>query len=352
MGLTLPGMTIVCGDSHTATHGAFGAIAFGIGTSQVEHVLATQTLHMAKPKSMLVKLRGVVSPEATAKDVALAMIRAIGTGGMAGYLAEFQGTVIDQMSMEGRMTLCNMAIEAGSRSGLVAPDETTFAYLEGRDRAPQGADWEEAKAVWGSYRSAPDATFDNVVELDLEGLRPQVTWGTTPAQTCDIDGTVPYPDAMEDDTARDMAERALQYMGLRGGERISDIEIGTVFIGSCTNGRIEDLRAAAQILEGRTVAPGLRALAVPGSELIKRQAENEGLHDIFLSAGFEWRNPGCSMCIGMNGDTVRPGEHAASTSNRNFEGRQGPGARTHLVSPQTAAATAITGRLVGADAIR
>jgi len=352
MGLTLPGMTIVCGDSHTATHGAFGAVAFGIGTSQVEQVLATQTLRMAKPKSMLVKLNGVVSSEATAKDVALAVIRAIGTDGGTGHLVEFRGAVIDCMSMEGRMTLCNMAIEAGARSGLIAPDETTFAYLEGRDRVPQGAAWEEAKAAWRTYRSAPDATFDKVIELDFAGLRPQVTWGTTPAQTCDIDGMVPDPSAMEDDTDREMAERALQYMGLCGGEKFSDIEIGTVFIGSCTNGRIEDLRAAAKVLEGRTVAPGLRALAVPGSEQIKRQAESEGLHEIFLAAGFEWRNPGCSMCIGMNGDTVRPGEHAASTSNRNFEGRQGPGARTHLVSPQTAAATAITGRLVSADVIR
>ncbi|MEV0157912.1 3-isopropylmalate dehydratase large subunit [Micromonospora sp. NPDC050686] len=348
MGLTLPGMTIVCGDSHTATHGAFGAVAFGIGTSQVEHVLATQTLRMAKPRSMLVRLTGTISPQATAKDVALAVIRAIGTDGGTGHLIEFQGPVIDAMSMEGRMTLCNMAIEAGARSGLVAPDETTFAYLEGRERVPAGADWERAKAAWATYRSAPDAVFDKVVELDLDGLGPQVTWGTNPGQTTDIDGAVPDPAAITDPGARDAATRALAYMGLRPGQRIADIPIRTVFIGSCTNGRLEDLRAAADVVKGRAVAEGITALVVPGSEQIKRQAEAEGLDAVFTAAGFQWRNPGCSMCIAMNGDVVEPGTHAASTSNRNFEGRQGPGARTHLVSPRVAAATAISGRLTAA----
>jgi 3-isopropylmalate/(R)-2-methylmalate dehydratase large subunit len=347
MGLTLPGMTIVCGDSHTATHGAFGAVAFGIGTSQVEHVLATQTLRMAKPKSMLVRLDGQISDDATAKDVALAVINRIGTGGGTGHLIEFQGEVIDRMSMEGRMTLCNMAIEAGARSGLIAPDQTTFDYLEGRDRAPQGEDWERAKQIWATYHSGPDAVFDTVVEIDLEGLRPLVTWGTNPGQSVEISGVVPDPAAIDDPISREAAVHALDYMGLKPLTKLSDIPISTVFIGSCTNGRLEDLRAAAAVVRGHQVAAGVSALAVPGSEQIKRAAEAEGLARIFTDAGFEWRNPGCSMCIGMNGDQVKAGTHAASTSNRNFEGRQGPGARTHLVSPETAAATAIAGYLTG-----
>lgn len=348
MGLTLPGMTIVCGDSHTATHGAFGAVAFGIGTSQVEHVLATQTLRMAKPKSMLVRLTGTPSAAATAKDVTLAVLRALGTDGGTGHLIEFQGPVIDGLSMEGRMTLCNMAIEAGARSGLIAPDETTFAYLEGRDRVPHGEQWERAKLEWAQYRSAPDAVFDRVVEIDLEGLGPQVTWGTNPGQVVDIDGTVPDPASLASASAREAAERALAYMDLQPGQKISEVPIGTVFVGSCTNGRIEDLRAAAEVARGRTVAPGVTALVVPGSEMIKRQAELEGLDQVFRDAGFEWRNPGCSMCIGMNGDSAAAGVHVASTSNRNFEGRQGTGSRTHLVSPASAAATALTGRLTSA----
>jgi len=349
MGLTLPGMTIVCGDSHTATHGAFGAVAFGVGTSQVEHVLATQTLRMVKPKSMLLRLTGDVSSDATAKDVALAVVRAIGTDGGTGHLIEFQGSVIDSMSMEGRMTLCNMAIEAGARSGLIAPDETTFAYLEGRDRVPTGQEWDLARAEWSSYCSAPDAIFDRTVEVDISGLRPQVTWGTSPAQVVEIGGSIPDPADMADPIEREAAVRALAYMSLAPKQLLSDILIGTVFIGSCTNGRIEDLRAAADVLRGRTVAAGVTALAVPGSEQVKRQAEAEGLDAVFIEAGFEWRNPGCSMCIGMNGDIVKAGVHSASTSNRNFEGRQGQGARTHLVSPASAAATAVVGHLAAAS---
>ncbi len=348
MGLTLPGMTIVCGDSHTATHGAFGAVAFGIGTSQVEHVMATQTLRMIKPGSMLVTLNGTIGPGATPKDVALAVIRAIGTAGGTGHLIEFQGPVIERMSMEGRMTLCNMAIEGGARSGLVAPDDVTFDYLEGRDRVPAGEDWQRAKAEWSGYRSHPKAVFDKVVELDLDGLAPMATWGTNPSQAVELDARIPDPEAMSDRHSRDTAKRALEYMGLQAGVRLSDIEIGTVFIGSCTNGRIEDLRAAAKVIEGRRVADGVTALVVPGSEQIKTQAESEGLDEVFRAAGFEWRIPGCSMCIAMNGDVVQPGVHSASTSNRNFEGRQGPGARTHLVSPETAAATAVSGRLTSA----
>lgn len=345
MGMTLPGMTIVCGDSHTSTHGAFGAIAFGIGTSQVEHVLATQTLRMAKPKSMRVRLEGTLDSEATAKDVALAVMKAVGTDGGTGHLIEFQGPVIDAMSMEGRMTLCNMAIEVGARSGVIAPDETTFAYLEGRERVPSGTDWDRAVAQWSAYRSAPDAVFDKEVVIDLQGLRPQVTWGTNPSQVVDIDGVVPDPSSFANPDAQVAATRALAYMGLTAGISMKDIEITTVFIGSCTNGRIEDLQAASEVVNGRKVANGVRALVVPGSEQIKRQAETEGMDKIFTAAGFEWRNPGCSMCIAMNGDFVKPGEHSASTSNRNFEGRQGNGARTHLVSPRVAAATALVGRL-------
>ncbi|MFG2879518.1 3-isopropylmalate dehydratase large subunit [Streptomyces sp. NPDC048337] len=347
MGLTLPGMLIVCGDSHTATHGAFGAVAFGIGTSQVEHVLATQTLRIAKPKSMRVLLKGTPSAEATAKDIALAVIRAIGTDGGTGHLIEFQGEAIERMSMEGRMTLCNMAIEAGARSGMIAADETTFAYLEGRDRAPKGEDWERAKEAWAAYRSAPDAEFDHEVVVDVDGLGAMVTWGINPGQAIEIDGRVPDPEAMADPVAREAGRRALDYMGLEAGQRLTEVPISTVFIGSCTNGRMEDLRAAAAVIEGRKVADEVTALVVPGSEQIKRQAEAEGLDRVFTEAGFEWRNPGCSMCIAVNGDRVPAGTHSASTSNRNFEGRQGPGARTHLVSPETAAATALLGHLAG-----
>lgn len=347
MGLTLPGMTIVCGDSHTATHGAFGAVAFGIGTSQVEHVLATQTLRMTKPKSMLVRLVGAPSADATAKDVALAVISSIGTDGGAGHLIEFQGPIVDRLSMEGRMTLCNMAIEAGARSGVVAPDETTFDYLEGRDRAPKGALWEAAKRDWARYRSAPDAEFDKVVELNLDGLGAMVTWGTRPSHASPITGAVPNPDTIDDQEAAEAVRRSLEYMNLAPAQQFNAIEIGTVFIGSCTNGRLEDFRAAASVLHGRKVAKGVTAIAVPGSESIKRQAEDEGIDKIFLDAGFEWRGSGCSMCIAMNGDQVPAGTHAASTSNRNFENRQGQGARTHLVSPETAAATAIRGFLTG-----
>ncbi|MFD0354965.1 3-isopropylmalate dehydratase large subunit [Streptomyces sp. NPDC127110] len=351
MGLTLPGMLIVCGDSHTATHGAFGAVAFGIGTSQVEHVLATQTLRIAKPKSMRVLVKGTPAAEATAKDIALAVIRAIGTDGGTGHLIEFQGDVIDRMSMEGRMTLCNMAIEAGARSGMIAPDETTFAYLEGRDRAPRGEDWERAKEAWAAYRSAPDAEFDREVVVDVDGLRAMVTWGINPGQAVAVDGRVPDPETMADPVSREAGRRALDYMGLEAGQRLADVPIRTVFIGSCTNGRMEDLRAAAAVVEGRKVAAEVTALVVPGSERIKRQAEAEGLDRVFTEAGFEWRNPGCSMCIAVNGDRVPTGTHSASTSNRNFEGRQGPGARTHLVSPETAAATALLGRLAGSAEI-
>ncbi|WP_298446189.1 3-isopropylmalate dehydratase large subunit [Ferrimicrobium sp.] len=351
MGLTLPGMTIVCGDSHTATHGAFGAIAFGIGTSQVEHVLATQTLRMMKPKSMAVRMQGVVSPEATPKDITLAMVKAIGTKGGTGHLIEFQGPVVEALSMEGRMTLCNMAIEAGARSGLVAPDEVTFAYLDGRDRVPKGDAWQKATAAWRTYRSEPYAEFDTVVDIDMDGLGPQVTWGTNPSQVADLDSEVPDPDQFHDAAIRDAARRALAYMNLRPGQRFSEIPLGTVFIGSCTNGRIEDLRAAANVLRGHKVAPGITALVVPGSEQVKREAEYEGLHEIFLEAGFEWRAPGCSMCIAMNGDRVASDTHAASTSNRNFEGRQGPGARTHLLSPESAAASAVVGRLATKNSV-
>nr|WP_018529957.1 3-isopropylmalate dehydratase large subunit [Streptomyces sp. SID8379] len=351
MGLTQPGMLIVCGDSHTATHGAFGAVAFGIGTSQVEHVLATQTLRISKPKSMRVLLTGTPAPDATAKDIALAVIRAIGTDGGTGHLIEFQGEAVEAMSMEGRMTLCNMAIEAGARSGMIAPDATTFAYLEGRERSPRGEDWARALKAWADCRSAPDAEFDRDVEVDVEGLGPMVTWGTNPGQVAEVDGTVPDPERMTDPVAREAGRRALEYMGLTAGQSLSDIEIGTVFIGSCTNGRMEDLRAAAAVVRGRKVAEAVTALVVPGSERIKRQAEAEGLDRVFADAGFEWRNPGCSMCIAVNGDRVPAGTHSASTSNRNFEARQGPGARTHLVSPETAAATALAGRLTRSDVV-
>ena len=345
LGLTQPGMTIVCGDSHTATHGAFGAIAFGIGTSQVEHVLATQTLRVARPKTMSVTLVGEPHPDVTAKDLALAVIRQIGHHGGTGHLIEFRGRPVEALSMEGRMTLCNMAIEAGARSGLVAPDETTFAWLRGRDRSPQGELWDRAVAHWSTLRTDDYAVFDKDVVVDVTGVGPMVTWGTNPGQAVPVGAPIPTTFASEQEQV--LAEAALAYMGLAPGQPTAEIPIHTVFIGSCTNGRLEDLRAAAGVIRkaGRPVASGIRAMVVPGSAAVKAQAEAEGLDSVFTDAGFDWRSPGCSMCVGMNGDTVPAGMHSASTSNRNFQGRQGPGARTHLVSPETAAATALAGHL-------
>jgi 3-isopropylmalate/(R)-2-methylmalate dehydratase large subunit len=334
-GLTQPGMTIVCGDSHTSTHGAFGALAFGIGTSEVEHVLATQTLPQRRPATMAVTVDGELPGGVTAKDLVLAVIGQIGTGGGAGHIIEYRGSAIRALSMEGRMTVCNMSIEAGARAGMIAPDDTTFAYLEGRDHAPKGPSWEEALSVWRS--------LDREVRLDASTLAPFVTWGTNPAQVVRLDGAVPDPAAIADDAEQDAADRALDYMDLVAGTPMRDIAVDTVFIGSCTNGRIEDLRAAAGVLEGRTVRAGMRAMVVPGSHRVKAQAEAEGLDTVFVGAGFEWREPGCSMCLAMNPDKLAPGERAASTSNRNFEGRQGRGGRTHLVSPAVAAATAVAG---------
>jgi len=342
-GWTQPGMTIVCGDSHTSTHGAFGALAFGIGTSEVEHVLATQTLPQVRPKTMAVTVEGALAPGVTAKDVALAVIGTIGTGGGIGHVIEYRGSAIRDLSMEGRMTLCNMSIEGGARAGLVAPDETTFAYLKGRDHAPTGDEWDAALALWRSLPTDEGATFDKEVVLDASTIRPHVTWGTNPAQVAAIDGSVPDPAGMTDAGDREAAERALAYMGLAAGTPIREIAVDTVFLGSCTNSRIEDLRAAAAVLQGRTVRTGLRALAVPGSHRVKAQAEAEGLDVVFTAAGFEWREPGCSMCLAMNPDKLAVGERCASTSNRNFEGRQGRGGRTHLVSPAVAAATAVAG---------
>ena len=342
-GWTQPGMTIVCGDSHTSTHGAFGALAFGIGTSEVEHVLATQTLPQVRPKTMAVTVEGALAPGVTAKDVALAVIGTIGTGGGIGHVIEYRGSAIRDLSMEGRMTLCNMSIEGGARAGLVAPDETTFAYLKGRDHAPTGDEWDAALALWRSLPTDEGATFDKEVVLDASTIRPHVTWGTNPAQVAAIDGSVPDPAGMTDAGDREAAERALAYMGLAAGTPIREIAVDTVFLGSCTNSRIEDLRAAAAVLQGRTVRTGLRALAVPGSHRVKAQAEAEGLDAVFTAAGFEWREPGCSMCLAMNPDKLAVGERCASTSNRNFEGRQGRGGRTHLVSPAVAAATAVAG---------
>jgi len=336
MGLTQPGMLIVCGDSHTSTHGAFGALAFGIGTSEVEHVLATQTLPQPRPGTMAITVEGELPRGVTAKDVILGIIHRIGTHGGVGHILEYRGSAIRSLSMEGRMTVCNMSIEAGARAGMIAPDDTTFAYLEGRPHAPKGADWERALEDWRSLASDPDAVFDREVRIDAAELRPYVTWGTTPAQSVTIDDVVPEP-------ADEAAERALAYMGLSPGTPIREIRPDTVFIGSCTNSRISDLREAAEVVRGRRVHPGLRAMVVPGSMLVKRQAEEEGLDRIFIEAGFEWRDAGCSMCLGMNPDRLAPGERSASTSNRNFEGRQGKGGRTHLVSPVVAAATAVAG---------
>jgi 3-isopropylmalate/(R)-2-methylmalate dehydratase large subunit len=343
LGLTQPGMVIVCGDSHTSTHGAFGAIAFGIGTSEVEHVLATQTIAQARPRTMAITVDGALPPEVSAKDVILGIIARIGVRGGAGAIVEYRGSTIRALSMEGRMTVCNMSIEAGARAGMVAPDDTTFAYLEGRPFAPKGAEWERALDAWRAMATDESASFDREVRIDAAALRPYVTWGTNPAQSATIDGAVPDPDAFDDPGRREAAERALAYQALRPGTPIRDIAVDAVFIGSCTNARIEDLRAAAGVLEGRRVRSGLRALVVPGSARVKEQAEREGLDRVFREAGFEWRSAGCSMCLGMNPDVLRPGERCASTSNRNFEGRQGPGGRTHLVSPVVAAATAVKG---------
>jgi len=348
-GLTQPGMTIVCGDSHTSTHGAFGALAFGIGTSEVEHVLATQTLPQRRPGTMAVTVDGELPAGVTAKDIVLAIIGRIGTGGGIGSVIEYRGSAIRALSMEGRMTVCNMSIEAGARAGLVAPDETTFAYLEGRPSAPTGPAWDEAVADWRTLVTDDDAVFDKEVVIDAGSLSPHVTWGTNPAQVIPLDAAVPSPDDFTEASERDAAERALAYMGLEAGTPMRDVEVDTVFIGSCTNGRIEDLRAVAAVAEGRQVAEGVRTLVVPGSGKVKEQAEAEGLDRILIAAGFDWRQPGCSMCLAMNPDKLAVGERAASTSNRNFEGRQGRGGRTHLVSPAVAAATAIAGTFATPD---
>ena len=346
-GATLPGMTVVCGDSHTSTHGAFAALAFGIGTSEVEHVLATQCLLMKKAKSMLIKVEGKLGAGVTAKDIVLAVIGQIGTAGGTGYAIEFAGSAIRALSMEGRMTICNMAIEAGARAGMVAADQTTIDYIKGRPFAPHDEMWDPAVAYWRTLTSDAGAKFDKIVELDAANIMPQVTWGTSPEMVTTVDGRVPDPALEADPVKRDSMERALKYMDLRANTPITEITIDKVFIGSCTNSRIEDLRAAAHVVRGRHVANNIKlAMVVPGSGLVKQQAEREGLDKVFIAAGFEWRDPGCSMCLAMNADKLEPGERCASTSNRNFEGRQGPGSRTHLVSPQMAAAAAIAGHFV------
>lgn len=345
LGVTQPGMTIVCGDSHTSTHGAFGALAFGIGTSEVEHVLATQTLPQARPRTMAVTVNGDLPSGVTAKDVVLALIAKVGTGGGQGHIVEYRGSTIDRMSMEGRMTICNMSIEWGAKAGMIAPDETTFDYLQGRPHAPEDAEWDAAVDYWRTLRTDDDATFDVEVELDATQITPFVTWGTNPGHGVPLDASVPAPSDFADPVERSSAERALQYMGLEAGTPMRAISINTVFLGSCTNGRIEDLRLAASVLKGHQIADSLRMLVVPGSARVRLQAEAEGLDRVFIDAGAEWRAAGCSMCLGMNPDQLAPGERSASTSNRNFEGRQGKGGRTHLVSPAVAAATAITGHL-------
>jgi 3-isopropylmalate/(R)-2-methylmalate dehydratase large subunit len=345
-GFTLPGMTIVCGDSHTSTHGAFGALAHGIGTSEVEHVLATQTLIQKKAKNMLVQVDGQLPPGVTAKDIILSIIGEIGTAGGTGYVIEYAGEAIRSLSMEGRMTVCNMSIEGGARAGLIAPDETTFAYVKDKPRAPKGAAWDQALAYWTTLRSDEGAYFDRVVKLDGANLPPIVTWGSSPEDVAAVTGFVPDPDAIEDENKRASKKRALEYMGLTAGTKITDIALDRVFIGSCTNGRIEDLRQVAKVVEGRKVAERVNAMIVPGSGLVKEQAEAEGLDKVFRAAGFDWREPGCSMCLAMNEDRLRPEERCASTSNRNFEGRQGYRGRTHLVSPSMAAAAAIAGHFV------
>ncbi len=344
-GFTLPGMTIVCGDSHTATHGAFGALAFGIGTSEVEHVLATQTLIQRPAKNMRISVEGDLPPGVTAKDLVLAIIGRIGTAGGTGHVIEYAGKAVQALSMEGRMTVCNMTIEAGARAGLIAPDETTFAYVKGRPLAPKAGAWEQAVEYWKTLPSDPGATYDTEVVLKAAEIVPQVTWGTSPEDVLPISARVPDPRAAKDDSKRKSMERSLEYMGLVAGTPLAEVKIDRVFIGSCTNGRIEDLRAAAAIAKGRKVAAGVQAMVVPGSGLVKHQAEEEGLDQVFVAAGFEWREPGCSMCLAMNADRLEPGERCASTSNRNFEGRQGRGGRTHLMSPAMAVAAAVTGRL-------
>jgi 3-isopropylmalate/(R)-2-methylmalate dehydratase large subunit len=345
-GFTLPGTTIVCGDSHTATHGAFGALAYGIGTSEVEHVLATQTLLQAKSKNMLAQVDGTLPPGVTAKDIILGIIGEIGTAGGTGHAIEYAGEAIRALSMEGRMTICNMSIEGGARAGMVAPDEKTYAYLKDRPKAPKGAQWDAAVRYWDSLRTDDGAHFDTIVKLDAAKLPPLVTWGTSPEQVISVTGRVPVPAEIADAHKRQAAERALGYMGLKGGEKITDIKLDRIFIGSCTNSRIEDLREVARVVDGKTVSSSLHAMVVPGSGLVKDQAEAEGLDKIFIKAGFEWREPGCSMCLAMNPDKLEPGERCASTSNRNFEGRQGYKGRTHLVSPVMAAAAAIAGHFV------
>ena len=351
LGVTQPGMTIVCGDSHTSTHGALGALAFGIGTSEVEHVLATQTLPQWKPKTMLLEFEGELPPSVTAKDCILGAIGQVGTAGGVGYVVEYAGDVVRGFSMENRLTICNMSIEWGARAGMIAPDETTYAYLEGRPGTPQGADWERALDDWRSLPTDEGAEFDRVVVVDVAKLVPQVTWGTNPGMVVPVDGEVPDPSSFANAEERAAAERALAYMGLEPGTRIEDISIDRVFIGSCTNARIEDLRTAAAVVAGKRVHPSVRAMVVPGSAQVKQQAEDEGLDRVFSAAGFEWRRAGCSMCLGMNPDILQPGERCASTSNRNFEGRQGAGGRTHLVSPVVAAAAAVAGHFVDPNAL-
>ena len=345
LGVTQPGMTIVCGDSHTSTHGAFGALAFGIGTSEVEHVLATQTLPQKKPRMMAVNINGDLPPGVTAKDVVLALIAKVGTGGGQGYIVEYRGSTIEQLSMEGRMTICNMSIEWGAKAGMIAPDEITFAYLKGRPHAPEGADWDAAVDYWKTLRSDDDAHFDSQVDIDATQLTPFVTWGTNPGHGVPLGGVVPAPEDFDSEVEQATARRALEYMDLAPGTPMREIAVDTVFLGSCTNGRIEDLRLAASVLQGRRIADGVRMLVVPGSARVRLQAEIEGLDKVFLASGAEWRAAGCSMCLGMNPDQLSPGERSASTSNRNFEGRQGKGGRTHLVSPAVAAATAVAGHL-------
>jgi 3-isopropylmalate/(R)-2-methylmalate dehydratase large subunit len=345
-GITQPGMTIVCGDSHTATHGAFGSLAFGIGTSEVEHVLATQTLAMEKPKTMKVEVIGNVSNGVGPKDIILGIIRTIGTGGGAGHVIEYVGEVIKNMSMENRMTICNMSIEGGARAGMIAPDEITFNYLKGKNYAPKDVDWQDAVSEWSQLYSDKDAVFDKVVTINADEIEPSISWGTNPSQVIFVNDTIPHPDDFEEESEKEAAVRALEYMSLQPGEKISEIALDRVFIGSCTNGRIEDLREAAEVVKGKKVSKNIGAMVVPGSTLVKKQAEEEGLDKIFIDAGFDWREAGCSMCLGMNPDILNPGERCASTSNRNYEGRQGVGGRTHLVSPKMAAAAALNGQFV------
>ena len=345
-GITQPGMTIVCGDSHTATHGAFGALAFGIGTSEVEHVLATQTLAMNKPKTMKVEVVGELNETITPKDVILGIIRKIGTGGGAGHVIEYSGDAIKKMSMENRMTICNMSIEGGARAGMIAPDEITYEYLKNKNFAPKNDDWDKAINEWKELYSDDDAEFDKTIKINVNDLKPSISWGTNPSQVIFIDEVIPSPDSFQNEADKEAAERALEYMDLKPGQKFDDISLDRVFIGSCTNGRLEDLRAAAKVIEGKKVHENINAMVVPGSTLVKKQAEEEGLDKIFINAGFDWREAGCSMCLGMNPDILQPGERCASTSNRNYEGRQGVGGRTHLVSPQMAAAAAINGYFV------